>query len=611
MSDHHKRSLTHRLKGERLRESIKKQRLKCDPMRQLQPDYSSSSSIPASDSIKNGPKKQSNISKELAASIKLMVSNISKSFIVGWYGVVSQTNHDFVASCDALIENSMLKFAERCNTSLEKHKAGQIIVDLLHDHIFSASYQEKIDHISNQIDQNEYDICENFVIKLYDLLCNEQLRDVIWDSYDDIISVEGNKSTNNRYNIHNKTSALYSLVIAMLSESVFMPIVDSISSPRWLYAIIIWFCEREEEAKKNSSFSQRNTKKKNDLAEKDTDSQSSCMNATSTGNPADNFNSQDCVRSSYTPTIVTTNLQPTDSENSVDNLSRHLPIHTNRDFTRVNDYPDYTSQSNTLGLGGLSKDRGSRSLDLEEGFDVTSAINFDAPICDSLKRPLENIKICSTEEVKTSNSTYVLYCITYDGLFHYRGSETIFDTDQETRTPDLIDNRQSTPDNHQQIDQNQMDGDGPVSSTFSRKPYRKRITIKRRFREFVLLQLRLEENPKVRPYLKNIPKPTKLKAATQNIFSIPGITNIKLDQSTIKLRQRFLERFLLALNNSPFIANSFEFKEFFSYNIDPTTLVNISKSKSLILQVNLNKVFVETLRSALAIIRASLPGEYW
>lgn len=485
---------------------------------------------------------------DIRAAIKLMVANISKSFIAEWYTTISPTNHDFVVSCETLIEDALNKLADLCTTKLDKYKLGETVVDLIHDHIINDNNEEKIKSIESQIDEHEYDICQNSAVRLFGLLCTEELSRVIFTPIEDNLARQSrfehdsndDETQSDAQNARNSytTSALYTLVIAMLTKAVFMPIVDSISEPKWLYAVIIWLCksyEREQASK------------------------SECVEVTQQDHDRCTPNSSQANSMRLTPSIIETSAS------------------------------------------------GQRTLDLEEGIDVATNINFENPVCDSLKRPLNNIEIFATEEVKSNNSCYVLYCIGYDGLC-YRHPSAGFTILPDNPNVPIIDKRATMNTKRLHVTTETSLSEAVSSETLNRKSFRRRMVIKRRFREFVLLQLRLEENPKIRPYMKNIPKPTKLKAATQNIFSLPGITNIKLDSSTIKLRQRFLERFLVALNNSPFIANSYEFKEFFSYNISGPG-VNISKSKSLILQVNFNKVFVDSLRSAYSLIRASLPGD--
>lgn len=513
------------------------------------------------------------LSNDLRDAIRHMVINISKSFIVQWYTNISPTNHDFVASCELLIENALTKFAQLCVKKLDKYKTGQLVTSLLHDHILNDNVPEKTQSIEGQIDNHEYDICQNSVVRLFGLLCTDELRKVIFVQNlipHDIATTSKRDSGNRKQSRQeeddfpqvdntNTTSALYTLVIAMLTKAVFMPIVDSISAPDWLYAVIIWLCKKEER----------------DRMRRD---RSAVANPSNQSENGDNNHTQ----------------------SNIPDLSNIKPHETAITVTSP---------------------RGFRSLDLEDGltyekaynFDLAPAnINFDNPVCDSLKRPLDNIEIYATEEVKSNNSCYVLYCIRYDGLCHRHPSAGgyPFNFIPENSEVPIIDKRATSNSSRRNFSRGLGASTIDINYTepSTRKSFRRRMTIKRRFREFVLLQLRLEENPKIRPYMKNIPKPTKLKAATQNIFSLPGITNIKLDQSTIKLRQRFLERFLTALNSSPFIANSYEFREFFSYNVNPATS-NITKSKSLILQVNLNKVFVDSVRSAFSIIRSSLPGD--
>lgn len=498
------------------------------------------------------------LTEELSTAIRHMVTNISKSFIIAWYTIISQTNHDFVASCEQLIENAMKKFAELCITKLDRYKTGKLVAGLLHDHIMNENLADKIRSIECQIDEHEYDICQSVVVRLFGLLSNDDLRRVIFTPYprdrnkqehsDAYSSYENNGETHS-------TSALYTLVIAMLTKATLMPIIDTISSPKWLYAVIIWLCQKEE----RDQISRKGSK---------------------------NFNKQ----------------QPGATNNHICNNN------SSNEKTTATNIPTISIPEPSVIITSPS----TRSLDLEDGINLVNSINFPSPVSESLIRPIDNVEIYATEEVKSNNSCYVLYCISFGGLCHRHPSAGSNFMLPDSMDIPLIDKRagrytRTLDSNEPRTSVASTSCNNPDMSSF-RKSFRRKLTIKRRFREFVILQLRLEENPKIRPYMKNIPKPTKLKAATQNIFSLPGITNIKLDQTTIKLRQKFLERFLLALNNCPFIANSYEFKEFFSYNMNPNP-TQISKSKSLILQVNLNKVFVGSVRGAFSMLEALLPGK--
>jgi hypothetical protein len=489
-----------------------------------------------------------------------------------------QVNQDFVVSFEELIDEVLFNLSRLIAKKLDKYKLGQLVISLLHDHILNDNSHEKQQSIESQIDNFEYDICQNFVVKLFGLLSNDTLRRVIyttidrtrvWQNTNDLYysqdgkqypfhrlsartsaglsSADGTQSSS-QYNHAREhlrtTSALYTLIIAMLTKSVLMPIVDSISEPKFLFASIIWVCKKEEADRlKRERLSNKSTYRERASITKET------------------------------------------------SISKR--------------YPDIGKSTPII----VTNSRSVRSLDLEEGYDIASAnINFINPICGSLKRPIENIEIFATEEVKSNNSCYVLYCIRYDGICYRHPSAGSYNFIPENPEVPIIDKRQ-THSVRRRNNANNIETTSIMTNQQrkvpDRKSFRRSMVVKRRFREFVLLQLRLEENPKTRIFMSKMPKPTKLKAATQNIFSLPGINNIKLDQSTIRIRQRFLERFLNALNNSPFISNSYEFKEFFSYNVNP---VSMSKSKSTILQVNLNKVLVDGVKSAFTMIRSTLPG---
>lgn len=506
------------------------------------------------------------------------------SIIVSLYNKIfpdsKRVNQDFVVSFEALVDEVLLNLTGLIASKLDRYKFGQLIIVLLRDHVIDSNSTEKQQSIESQIDNFEYDICQSSVVKLFGLLSNDTLRRIIYTTINetklhlnDDLNSHGQQYPSYRSSARataglslgdyiemascqqsasepiRTTSALYTLIIAMLTKAVVMPIVDSISDPKFLLASIIWICKKEEADRLKREKLQSRSAHRGDRGQ------------------------------------------------SV------------KDDTIVKRYHDIGKQTNGTSII-VTNPRGVRSLDLEEGYDIASAnINFINPICGSLKRPIENIEIFSTEEVKSNNSCYVLYCIRYDGICYRHPSAGGYKFFPDSPEVPIIDKRQTHSvrrRNNGGIETtshmvNEQQKEVPI-----RKSFRRSMVVKRRFREFVLLQLRLEENPKTRVFMSKMPKPTKLKAATQNIFSLPGINSIKLDQSTIRIRQRFLERFLNALNNSPFISNSYEFKEFFSYNVNP---VGMSKSKSTILQVNLNKVLVDGVKSAFTMIRSTLPGD--
>ncbi len=94
--------------------------------------------------------------------------------------------------------------------------------------------------------------------------------------------------------------------------------------------------------------------------------------------------------------------------------------------------------------------------------------------------------------------------------------------------------------------------------------------IKRRYKEFVLLQKILEDNAVLKPYLKNINGPAKY----NNPFS-------KMDQENIDKRKRKLCLYLIKLAKIQKLCNSREFVTFLDIEENKSTHLNIDKNENV------------------------------
>ena len=133
-------------------------------------------------------------------------------------------------------------------------------------------------------------------------------------------------------------------------------------------------------------------------------------------------------------------------------------------------------------------------------------------------RLFTNIRIRASEEMRTRAERYTVYIVKYETL-------------------------------HEVMVEN--------GNKYTVNFVRKESIVKRRFREFVNLQNRLEDNPTLRRFLRRIKKPSKLRVTTNTIFGGP-----KSDRETIAHRMIFLEHFLIDLCNREPIANSREMRQF-------------------------------------------------
>lgn len=178
-----------------------------------------------------------------------------------------------------------------------------------------------------------------------------------------------------------------------------------------------------------------------------------------------------------------------------------------------------------------------------------------------------NIEVRETEEVGTRGDKYIVYCIRYDGLTEDVG-----------------------PDND----------DKSSASRLSRKD----VLVKRRFREFVNLQNRLEENEVLKKYLRRIKRPSRLRVTPNTLFGS------RLEKDTIAHRKVFLEEFLTDLCNRDPIAKSQELQSFLAFGTD-TRLAFVKKPTNFVPNLRLDKVLYEGFKEAVNLIKTALPIEIY
>ncbi|KAI1290192.1 Sorting nexin-19 [Halotydeus destructor] len=176
-------------------------------------------------------------------------------------------------------------------------------------------------------------------------------------------------------------------------------------------------------------------------------------------------------------------------------------------------------------------------------------------------RLFTNIQVRQTEEAGSRGDRYVVYCIRYDGL-----AEEVTEVDKKSIV----------------------------------RFVRREMLVKRRFRECVALQNRLEENVELKKYLKRVKRPSKLRVTPNTIFG--GAT---LERDTIARRKLFLETFLTDLSNREPIANSKEMRTFMAYGSDARIAYVKTTASSLPLRID--KVFMEGVSGVANFVRKALP----
>lgn len=168
----------------------------------------------------------------------------------------------------------------------------------------------------------------------------------------------------------------------------------------------------------------------------------------------------------------------------------------------------------------------------------------------------EDVRIIDTEQkIEPGHAPYTLYCIQYWGIFH--------DISSTASAPDLV---------------------------------RQKVNVKRRFREFLALQSRLEDISELKPCLKGIKGPSKWLATP---FS-------NLDKRNVAERKVFLENYLLHLCKRDVIMKSPVLHEFLAYGGDAS--IAFVKKASDINVPRIDKMIFRGVKGAFGFIKTALPN---
>ena len=188
------------------------------------------------------------------------------------------------------------------------------------------------------------------------------------------------------------------------------------------------------------------------------------------------------------------------------------------------------------------------------------------------EKVVSNLSITKTKEINESyNSSYILYIIEYDGLF------------QQTVVPKTDINCE------QQI-----------------CLFKRRVSVFRRFSEFIALQKVLERNKSFKRLMKGIKKPSSIQITAQNLLAFAGSAHTRLDSSTVEFRRIYLQNYLKQLSNLRPIAESSQFQQFLAYGSDGS-IAFVGPIHSL--SSNIDKVLYNGVRGAIRIMKTALPVE--
>lgn len=187
-------------------------------------------------------------------------------------------------------------------------------------------------------------------------------------------------------------------------------------------------------------------------------------------------------------------------------------------------------------------------IDVEEAIEATET---------AWSNLFSDVKILETEkQEEPGRGSYILYCIQYNALFAHNNEEN----------------------NKSQLMKHNM-------------------SVKRRFREFLALQGRLEENSKLKKYMKKIKGPNKWL----------GSLLFPMDKKTVEERRQFLEKYLQELCSCKAIAASSELQEFLAYQGD-ASIAYVRRTAENVGVPRIDKMLFKGVMGAIDLIKTALPA---
>ncbi|XP_035209763.1 uncharacterized protein LOC118184218 isoform X3 [Stegodyphus dumicola] len=499
----------------------------------------------------------------LETEINVIVSKISQYYIHSWYNKITDSE-EFVSYLNTNIKESLLNLCYSIS-SIEKKRLSYVILEL-YLHFFS--------HFLDTKKKSEQFKLENFEMKHW------AAKDILteWCYLQSLVSTLldcfGPAAYDNSF--HSKCRPLlHAVVIEILTENVMFPLVNVLSDSSrlnsWILKLVTNYTEisggsdvDELRLKDSALYSKEYANIKPEILLSSEDSSARRLSETS-----DEFITQDMLpvpfenqavcdrgqihyidkealnrkfsdrtQSDSFPCFVSSGKKSSSNINLVDNeflnaavlscgdspaVSSLSTIKRSRsaDYIRqmpqlralnVKDYNIVLQSENNKMLVALKSDSNSSNVNFSNIEQAEEAVEIEVPTL------FTDVKITDTlQQSEAGLVPYTLYCIQYSGIFH--------DTGNSSETPQFV---------------------------------KHVVSIKRRFREFLALQSRLEDNPSLKSYLKGIKGPSKWLALP---FS-------NLDKKNITERKSFLESYLKELCSQGPIAQSSELQEFLAYGGD-------------------------------------------
>jgi hypothetical protein len=184
---------------------------------------------------------------------KTFAKLITDNYIHFWYNSINGGNYDFINDCENILQKIFINLFQKCEQKLNSKVVFEKSLILLEKHLIDRKFDSIIN--SNYL-VNENERVAQIVERVLRLSAPEELSSVI--------DIRNDRNIEIRNSSH--CFSLFIMIREMLTQSVFIPITDIITDPKFIYSNIIWFCEQTNANNKyNSSIDKQIDKNRSEI----------------------------------------------------------------------------------------------------------------------------------------------------------------------------------------------------------------------------------------------------------------------------------------------------------------------------------------------------------
>jgi hypothetical protein len=185
---------------------------------------------------------------------KTFAKLITDNYIHFWYNSINGGNYDFINDCENVLQQIFINLFEKCEQKLNSKVVFEKSLILLEKHLINRRFDSMINNSNYLINENER--VAQIVERVLRLSAPEEVLRVIGIRNDSNIEI-----TNPSH-----CFSLFIMIREMLTQSVFIPITDIITDPKFIYSNIILFCEQTNTNNKyNSSIDKQIDKNRSEI----------------------------------------------------------------------------------------------------------------------------------------------------------------------------------------------------------------------------------------------------------------------------------------------------------------------------------------------------------